>query len=317
MKKKICVIGGGYWGKNHIKTLYEMGNLAGIVETVEERLKEHLEKYPVQGFSNLEDALKERFDGYIVATPASTHYPIGKKLLESGLNVLLEKPMTLSAEHAKELVEIAGVNHCNLMVGHVMLFHPAIKKIKELVQNGKLGKIYYAYSTRLNFGKVRTEENVFWSFAPHDISILNYIIGAPATKVSATGAKFLQANVFDMTMAQFEYPDNIHAHIFVSWLHPFKEQRLVIVGEKGMLSFEDSTKAKNVIYYNKQVDWEDQQPVLVTEPDEIIAYEQKQPLTEELAYFIEHLDGIITVADGKSGYEVVKVLELVQDLITE
>lgn len=317
MNKKLCVIGGGYWGKNHIKTLYEMGNLGGIVETVKERLDEHLSNYPVQGFSNLEDAIKERFDGYIVATPAITHYPIGKTLLESGLNVLLEKPMTLSSEHAKELVEIAKANKVNLMVGHVMLFHPAIKKIKEIVESGKLGKLRYVYSTRLNFGKVRTEENVFWSFAPHDISIINYIIGTSAVKVGAKGTKFLQENVFDTTMAQFEYPDNIHAHIFVSWLHPFKEQRLVVIGEQGMLSFEDSTKEKDIIFYSKQVEWDKGQPVLLSEPDEIIAYEKKMPLSEELDYFMENLDGSVVVADGQSGYEVVKILETVQELISK
>ena len=315
MERKICVIGGGYWGKNHIKTLYEMGNLGGIVETDKDRLAEHLSKYAVQGFSDLEDAIEETFDGYIVATPAITHYPIGKKLLSKGLNVLLEKPMTLSTEHAQELVEIAKESNARLMVGHVLLFHPAIKKIKEIVDSGKLGKLYYAYSNRLNFGKVRTEEDVFWSFAPHDISVLNYLIGAPALEIKAKGSKYLQDNVYDVTMAQFTYPNNVHAHIFVSWLHPFKEQRLVVIGEKGMLSFEDSSKDKSIIYYDKHVDFVEHQPILLAEPDEIISYEKKLPLTEELKYFIENLDGNIEIADGKSGIEVVKVLETVQKLI--
>ena len=315
MERKICVIGGGYWGKNHIKTLYEMGNLGGIVETDKDRLAEHLSKYAVQGFSDLEDAIEETFDGYIVATPAITHYPIGKKLLSKGLNVLLEKPMTLSTEHAQELVEIAKESNARLMVGHVLLFHPAIKKIKEIVDSGKLGKLYYAYSNRLNFGKVRTEEDVFWSFAPHDISVLNYLIGAPALEIKAKGSKYLQDNVYDVTMAQFTYPNNVHAHIFVSWLHPFKEQRLIVVGEKGMISFEDSSKDKSIIYYDKHVDFVEHQPILLAEPDEIISYEKKLPLTEELKYFIENLDGNIEIADGKSGIEVVKVLETVQKLI--
>jgi len=315
MGKKLCVIGGGYWGKNHIKTLYEMGSLGGIVETEKDRLNEHLSKYAVQGFLDLEDAIKENFDGYIVATPAITHYPIGKILLSRGLNVLLEKPMTLSTEHAQELVEIAKESNARLMVGHVLLFHPAIKKIKEIVDSGKLGKLYYAYSSRLNFGKVRTEENVFWSFAPHDISVLNYLIGSSALKIKAKGSKYLQDNVYDVTMAQFTYPNNVHAHIFVSWLHPFKEQRLIVVGEKGMLSFEDSSKDKSLIYYDKHVDFVEHQPILLSEPDEVISYEKKLPLTEELKYFIENLDSNIEIADGQSGLEVVKVLETVQELI--
>ena len=316
MNKRLCVIGGGYWGKNHIKTLYEMGSLGGIVEIDKNILDEHLSKYSVQGFIDLEDAIKENFDGYVVATPAITHYPIGKELLGKGLNVLIEKPMTLSTEHSKELVEIANSSNARLMVGHVLLFHPAIKKIKEIIDSGKIGKLYYVYSNRLNFGKVRTEENVFWSFAPHDISVLNYLIGSSSLKIEAKGTKFLQSNVYDVTMAQLTYPNNINAHIFVSWLHPFKEQRLVVVGEKGMLSFEDSSKDKNIFYYNKHIDWIEHQPVKVEEPDEVIFYKKSLPLTEELKYFINNIEGTIEIASGQSGLEVVKVLETVQKLLT-
>lgn len=317
MTKKLCVIGGGYWGTNHIKTLFELGNLGAIVETEEVRLKNLLINYPVKGYLNLEAAIKDGYDGYIVATPAATHYQIGKRLLEEGLNVLLEKPMTLSAKDAKELVDLATANHARLMVGHLMLFHPAIKKIKEILDSGRLGKLNYIYSNRLNFGKVRTEEHVFWSFAPHDISILNFLIGSPAINIQAKGSKILQENIFDVTMSLFEYPDNVHAHIFVSWLHPFKEQRLVVAGEKGMLSFEDSSKDKNILYYNKSIQWENDQPILSSEPDEIIPYEKKMALTEELIYFMEHLDSTIEIADGLSGYEVVKVLEQVEELISK
>ena len=315
MDKELCVIGGGYWGKNHIRTLYEMGKLGGIVETDKNILNEHLLKYEVIGFSVLEDAIKERYDGYIVSTPAITHYPIGKKLLENGLNVLIEKPMTLSSEYAKELIETASKSYAKLMVGHVLLFHPAIIKIKEIMDSGKLGKLYYIYSNRLNFGKVRTEEDVFSSFAPHDISVINYLTGSTALKIEANGSKFLQDNIYDVTMTQLEYPENVHAHIFVSWLHPFKEQRLVVVGEKGMLSFEDSSKDKNILYYDKHVDWVQKQPITVEEPDEVIVYDKKQPLTEELKYFIENIDGKIEIADGQSGFEVVKVLETVKELL--
>lgn len=192
MDKKICVIGGGRWGENHIRTLYQMGNLAGIVEDDTKRLGELLSQYTVEGFSDIEEAINKEFDGYILATPAATHYPLGKKLLTKGLNVLIEKPMSLSSKHSKELVEIAEQTKARLMVGHLLLFHPAIKKIKEIVDSGKIGKLHYVYSTRLNLGTVRTEENVFWSFAPHDISVLDYLIGSPAIKIEAKGSKFLQ-----------------------------------------------------------------------------------------------------------------------------
>lgn len=313
MRKKICVIGGGRWGENHIRTLFQMGNLAGIVDTNSQRVRELLEKYPVQGFTQIDDAIQQEFDGYILATPAETHYPVARKLLERGLNILIEKPMALSSQHSRELLEIAGRTKARLMVGHLLLFHPAIRKIKEIIDSGKIGRLYYIYSTRLNLGTVRTEENVFWSFAPHDISVLDYFIGQPPLKIQAKGAKFLQDNIYDVTIAQFEYPDNIHAHIFVSWLHPFKEQRLVVIGSRGMVSFDDSSLEKNIFYYNKRIDWMDGKPVKVEQPDEIIAYEKRMPLAEELKYFVENLDKEINISSGKTGHEVVKVLERVHE----
>lgn len=313
MRKKLCVIGGGRWGENHIRTLFQMGNLAGIVETNSQRMGELLEKYPVQGFTQIDDAIQQEFDGYILATPAETHYPVARKLLERGLSILIEKPMALSSKHSRELLEIAGRTKARLMVGHLLLFHPAIRKIKEIIDSGKIGRLYYIYSTRLNLGTVRTEENVFWSFAPHDISVLDYFVGQPPLKIQAKGAKFLQNNIYDVTIAQFEYPDNIHAHIFVSWLHPFKEQRLVVVGSRGMISFDDSSLEKNILYYNKRIDWMDGRPVKVEQPDEIITYEKRMPLAEELKYFVENLDKEINISSGKTGHEVVKVLERVHE----
>lgn len=313
--KKICVIGGGRWGKNHIRTLYHLGNLGGIVETNPDRLQELTDEFPCIGFLDLDAAIQHHFDGYTIAAPAPFHYDIAKHLIEKGKHVLVEKPMTLSADTSKELVELAEKKGSNLMVGHVLLFHPAIRKIKEVVDSGKLGNLYYLYSTRLNLGTVRTEENVFWSFAPHDISVLDYLVGAPATCIESKGSKFLQKNVYDYTMTQLSYPGNIHAHIFVSWLHPFKEQRLVVIGSKGMLVFEDSSAEKEIKFYDKHIDFEQGTPVKVENPTEIIPYEKGQPLTEELRYFVENLDKKIEVADGKSGYEVVKVLEEAQRLI--
>ncbi|HOF97778.1 MAG TPA: Gfo/Idh/MocA family oxidoreductase [Paludibacteraceae bacterium] len=309
MNKKICVVGGGKWGQNHIKTLYQLGNLGAIVEANAERLNELLKLYPVEGFTELEQALEQDFDGFTVAVPAPLHYEVAKKIIESGKSVLVEKPMTLSAETSKELVELAQRKGVQLMVGHVLLFHPAIRKIKEIIDSGELGNLYYLYSNRLNLGTVRTEENVFWSFAPHDISVLDYFVGHPAEKIVSKGSKFLQEEVYDVTITQLDYPNNVHAHIFVSWLHPFKEQRLVVIGSKGMVSFDDATAEKEIKFYDKRIDFEKGIPVKVENPTRIIPYEQKQPLSEELKYFIEHLDKKIEIADGQSGLEVVKVLE--------
>lgn len=315
--KNICVIGGGRWGQNHIRTLFQMGNLGGIVEANPTRLETLLKDYPVEGFTDLESAMAHGFDGYIIAAPAPFHYKIAKTLLSKGQHVLVEKPLTLSSESSKELVEIAEKNNAQLMVGHVLLFHPAIRKIKKLIDNGKIGKLHYIYSNRLNLGTVRTEENVFWSLAPHDVSILDYFVGKPALSIEARGQKFLQKDVYDSTLAQLTYPDNIHGHIFASWFHPFKEHRLVVVGSKGMLSFEDSSVDKNIVFHNKQIEFDNGIPIKLEHPDEIIPYEKKMALTEELVYFVNNLDAKIEIAGGKSGYEVVKVLEKVQQLLDE
>ena len=240
---KVCVIGGGKWGKNHINSLNSLGNLHGIVETDINKLNQLRSKYPnVQYFNNVDDAIKFKFDGFIVSTPAETHYAIAKKIILAGKHVLVEKPMTLTIEDAEDLVKLAEKHNVNLMVGHVLLFHPAITKIKELIDDGKIGILQYIYSNRLNLGQVRTEENVFWSFAPHDISIFQYFTESYPEEIMAHGSSFLQKRIHDFTITQLAYPNGIEGHIFVSWLHPFKEHRLVVIGTEAMISFEDTTK---------------------------------------------------------------------------
>ncbi len=316
MKKNICVIGGGQWGKNHIKTLAGMDCLAAIVETDQQRLSEFIVQYPqAKVYTDVEDAIRDGYDGYTVALPVELHFQIGKKLLEKGLNVMMEKPMTMTVKESEELVGIAERTGAGLMVGHVLLFHPAIRKIKEMIDSGIIGRLFYVYSNRLNLGMVRTEESVFSSFAPHDISVLDYLIGNHAIAIEAKGEKFLQKHVCDCTITQLEYPDNVHAHIFVSWLHPFKQQLLVVVGSEGMISFNDATVEKDIHLYLKKIEMENGVPVKIEQPDEIVPYERKMPLEEELKYFVEHLGANIRINNGTAGVEVVKVLEYVQNLI--
>ena len=309
--KKICVIGGGAWGENHIRTLYEMGNLAAVVEPSDVRRTQLAEKYPAEYYVSVDEAIAKRYDGYVVSAPAELHYEIGVKTLSAGLPTLIEKPMTLNSQDALSLVEIAEKNETPFMVAHILLFHPAIRKIKELVDSGKIGELYYLYSTRIKFGTVRKEENVFWSFAPHDIAVCDYIVGAPAEHIRVSQGNFLQEKICDYALAQIEYPNNVKAHILTSWLHPFKEQRLVVVGSKGMIWFDDATD-KQVYYCDKHVEWEDSRPVLAQTESVVIPYEKKMPLTEELRYFIAHLGIKPEISTGKSGYDVVKVLEAVQ-----
>ena len=311
MDRKICVVGAGRWGMNHIRTLDKLGALGGIVEVGENRhmdLKEQWPEIPV--YQRTKETLEADFDGYTVATTAPFHYEIAKLLIVNKKHVLVEKPITLKSVQARNLKILAEENNVNLMVGHVLLFHPAIQKIKELIAAGKIGTLQYIYSNRLNLGTVRTEENVFWSFAPHDISIFQYFTDSYPQKITSTGGAFLQKDIHDTTMTILEYPDNVKGHIFVSWLHPFKEHRLVIIGSKGMLRFEDSAEEKQLVFYDKGFEWRVGEPVKRDGPTEQIEYVNKMPLTEEMKYFIEHLDGKPPViADSRNAVEVMEILE--------
>ncbi|OQB20524.1 MAG: UDP-2-acetamido-3-amino-2,3-dideoxy-D-glucuronate N-acetyltransferase [Firmicutes bacterium ADurb.Bin182] len=308
--KKICVIGGGSWGGNHIKALHGMGCLAGIAESDIERLGDLVDKYkPVRGHNRVEEALKAGYDGFIVSTPAQTHYEIGSFLLKQKQNVLIEKPLALNSRDSSELVRLSEKHNAKLMVGHLMLFHPAIAKIKQLIDDGAIGDLRYIYSNRLNLGKVRTTENALWSLAPHDISIFNHLTGGLPVSVKAFGGCYLQEGIEDTVLASYVYPGNVLAHVFVSWLHPFKEHRLIAAGSKAMLVFEDSSPEKNILLYDTGIEFINDKPVKRENPAEIIPYDRASPLERELAYFIEHLDSKISLAYGKSGHETIEILE--------
>jgi len=309
--RHICVVGAGRWGRNHIKTLHEIGCLAGIVEADSDTRNEFQKKYPgIKTFATIKDAIKEKFDGFTVATPAETHFDIAKFIISHKKHILVEKPITLKASEARHLKELAKVNGVNLMVGHLLLFHPAIRKMKELIEKGKIGKLEYIYSNRLNLGAVRTEENILWSFAPHDISIFQYFIGKLPIEIVSRGGAFLQPHIHDSSMTVLTYPDNIVGHIFVNWLHPFKEHRIVVIGSKGMFSYEDSSNEKNILFYEKGIDWIKGEPIKRDGPTEIIPYDKNMPLTEELRYFAAHTNGApVEIADAQNGVEVLEILE--------
>ncbi len=308
---RICVIGAGRWGRNHIKTLKSIGALGGIVESSSAGREAIGAEFPdVKLFANVNEALIAGFDGFTVATPAETHFDIAKLLIENNKPVLVEKPITLKSADAHALNKLAKERKVPLMTGHVLLFHPAIVKLKEMIHNGKIGRLQYLYSNRLNLGTVRSEENILWSFAPHDISIFQHLIGKLPTEVVSRGGAFVQPKIHDSTMTILSYPDNIVGHIFVSWLHPFKEHRLVVIGSKGMVSFDDSSDSKELLFYEKGIDFVKGEPIKRDGPTESIAYDKKQPLTEEMKYFIDGIGGApIELANGDNAAAVLEILE--------
>jgi len=310
-KKKICVVGAGKWGINHIKTLESLSCLGGIVEGDKDSLEKIKSLYPnTQLFMDIDQSFKNDFDGYIIATPASSHFELAKKVLINKKPVLVEKPLTLDLKTAVELNDISKKEKVLLMVGHVLLFHPAFIKMKSLINEGIIGKIQYIYSNRLNLGTFRKDENVFWSFAPHDISLFNYFFNDTPSKVSSNGLDILQKNIHDITITSFEYGKRKMGHIFVSWLHPFKEHRFVLIGSKGMLHFEDARENKKLIFYKKSVDLNGEFPVSKSDGAFEVNYSKELPLESELKYFISNMNGEIEKANGDSAVEVMKILEL-------
>ncbi len=309
--KKICVIGGGNWGKNHIATLDKLGFLGGIVDSSKALITSYQNSYSNCNFYlNVEDSFNFSFDGYIIATPPATHYEIAKKIIRRGKPVLVEKPFTLNLKDAIDLNEYAKLQKVNIYVGHLLLFHPAYLKIKELIENGLIGKIQYIYSNRLNLGKIRANENVFWSFAPHDIALIQYFLSSSPENITSRGSAFIRNDIHDTTITSLKYPNNIMCHIFVSWLHPYKEHKFIIIGSNGMISFEDSHKEKPLIYYDKRVNWVDGDTIPVSGEANIISYDKNLALDNQLKYFVKTLnDPTIKKINGDSAVEVIKILE--------
>src|SRR5258706_11969407 len=200
---------------------------------------------------------------------------MAKAALEAGKDVLVEKPLAIDVTHGETVANLAKANGRVLMVGHILRYHPAILKLQELVAGGALGKINYLYSNRLNIGKIRTEENILWSFAPHDISVILSLLNEMPTHVSCKGGAYLSSGVTDVTLSHFEFPSGVRAHIFVSWLHPFKEQKLVVVRSEKMAVFDDTVENKLVLYPHK-VEWKNRIPTAVKADGEVMALDNRE-----------------------------------------
>src|SRR5262249_39041015 len=210
-----------------------------------------------------------------LATPAVSHFEMARQALEAGKDVLVEKPLAIDVRQGQELVHLAEDRGRVLMVGHILRYHPAILKLQQLIREGSLGKINYLYSNRLNIGKIRTEENILWSFAPHDISVILSLLNEMPNRVSCQGSAYLNRDVADVTLSHFDFPSGVQAHIFVSWLHPVKEQRLVVVGADKMAVFDDTAEDKLVLYPHK-VEWKNRLPTAVKAKAEAVVLEDRE-----------------------------------------
>ncbi len=313
-KVRVAVVGVGYWGKNLVRNFYELGTLAALCDadrSIEKACKQSYEG--VRFCSEFSEVLSDSsIDAVALATPAVTHYDLAKMALEAGKDVLVEKPLAIDVKHGEELVKLAQAKHRILMVGHILRYHPAILKLQKLIRDGSLGKINYLYSNRLNMGKIRTEENILWSFAPHDISVMLSLLNEMPTCVTCQGGSYLNRDIPDVTLSHFEFPSGVHAHIFVSWLHPIKEQRLVVVGSEKMAIFDDTTENKLVLYPHK-VEWRNRIPTAVKADGEIVDLEDREPLRAECQHFVDCVESRTSpVSDGTEGLRVLRVLDACQ-----
>lgn len=315
MMTRIAVVGAGYWGKNLIRNMHQIGALYAICES--DPNNPNLAPYKdAKLYTNYQDLLADAaVDGVVISTPAEMHNDMVRRALEAGKHVYVEKPLCLSEEHGKALNLLAAGKQKVLMVGHLLQYHPAFLKLKDITQKGELGKIQYVYSNRLNLGKIRTEENILWSFAPHDISVILSLAGGMPESVSTTGGHYLNEKIADVTLSSLSFPNGIKAHIFVSWLHPYKEQKLIVVGSKGMAVFDDTAKAEDkLLIYPHRIDWKEGNiPTPVKENATPVAYEAREPLNEECRHFVDCIQsGKTPRTDGEEGLRVLKVLNACQ-----
>jgi len=314
MTREIAVVGAGYWGKNLIRNFYEIGALKTICDSNADVEETYKQQYPdIEFTTSFQDVLSNpEIKALAIATPAITHYRTAMAAINTGKHVFVEKPLALKVEEGKDLVSMANQQDRVLMVGHILQYHSAVIKLKELIEEGELGKVNYLCSNRLSIGKIRNEENILWSFAPHDISVILMLLGEEPTRVQATGGNYLQQEVADVTLTTMDFPSGAKAHIFVSWLHPFKEQKLIVIGDRKMAVFDDVGDDK-LLLYPHQINWVHRMPIASKAEAERVDIQMEEPLRQECLHFLECIrDASTPKTDGHEGLRVLKVLQACQ-----
>jgi len=320
-QSNVALVGCGYWGKNLCRNFHAFGALSFVVDATENGQTTARSIAPdAQITDSLDDVLRnDQVRGVALATPAETHAELAIQAMQAGKDVFVEKPMALTLEDAEKMKKVAEETGRILMVGHLLEYHPAVLKLVEMIASGELGKINYIYSNRLNFGKVRTEENALWSFAPHDVAVILRLMGQAPVEVSACGGSYLTNGVADTTMSNISFLNESRAHIFVSWLHPFKEQRLVVVGDKKMATFNDVAPfGEKLQLYPQNVEFDGPIPILKKEDAKFVEHANTEPLREECKHFLECIQSRNQpLTNAQSGIDVLKVLHASQQSIEQ
>lgn len=312
---RVAVIGCGYWGKNLVRDFAGLGALGGIVEANPVVRDALVAQHGTRALT-LDEALADlSISGVVIAAPAEAHFEIARLALEAGKHVYVEKPLALTVKDGSALVKLAAERGLQLMVGHLLQYHPAFIALKAFVASGAIGRLTYVYSNRLSYGILRREEDVLWSFAPHDLSMILSLVGEEPTQVSAFSAPTLHPTIGDFCQVQMAFANGAKAHVFCSWLHPFKEQRLVVVGERGAVVFEDSAKnpADKLKHYGHSVEWISGVPRAVKAAEEggtPLPFGDGNPLKDECRHFLEVIASRKAArTDGAEGLRVLRTLE--------
>lgn len=314
----LALIGAGYWGKNLARNFHSLSALHTLCDASQQTLETYGDEYAsVAKVTSLESVLGDpNIRKVAIATPAATHYAIARAAIEAGKDVYVEKPLCLNSADAQSLIDIAAQNQRVLMVGHLLQYHACVEKLQAMVHAGELGRLHYITSNRLNLGKIRQEENSLWSFAPHDISVILSLAGNLPESVTCQGESYLTAGVADTTLTQLKFPNGLRAHIYVSWLNPFKEQKLTVVGSGGMAVFDD-TKPWNekLVVYRNYLTWTDGSfPQVNKQAGEVVAIPQSEPLQRECEHFLASCkERTKPRSDGAEGMRVLQVLNAAQE----
>ncbi|MGE0822313.1 MAG: Gfo/Idh/MocA family protein [Candidatus Binatia bacterium] len=320
----VAILGCGYWGINYVRVFRELTRATVVVVCDQnvERLREVERRFPeVRVTTNMEEALRiEGVDAAVVCTPAVTHYDVSRYCLAANKHVLIEKPITTTVADADELTALADARKLTLMVGHTFLFNPAITKVKQYIEQGEIGRLYYLYSRRTNMGPIRHDVNAIWDLAPHDVSIFNYLLQSTPTWVSAVGAGVLRKGLEDVGFVSLGYQPDIIAHIHVSWADAYKVREVVAVGSDKRIVFNEFNPLERVRVFDKGV--------AVVEP-EAVSYGEYQlrirdgdivspridtsePLKNQCAHFLECITARAhPVSDGRAGRDVVQVMKAI------
>jgi predicted dehydrogenase len=323
---RIGLVGYGYWGPNLARNFHALpdARLVAVADADAQRLGEPARLYAARTYADYRELLADpTLDAVAIATPARTHFEIARAALERGKHVLVEKPLAMSSEEARQLIALAAQKGRVLMVGHTFEHNPAVWKIRELVERRELGDLYYIYANRVNLGRVQRDINALWSIAPHDISILLYVLGALPRDVSARGATYLSENVEDVVFVTLTFPNHVLAHIHASWLDPSKVRQMTIVGSEKMIVYDDvDAEARLRIYdkgvYKRGADYGEFQLKIHSGDIFIPKIDMTEPLRNECAHFVECVrEGKRPRTDGEDGLRVVRVLEAAQESLEQ